>query len=102
MDASLSSGQLHHEDDSIDDSAVDAIEAAEMSVLGDLVSFLYAHMSVLITHHTTTMSYRRSSHHHRFHQVRGSYSKVGRYGRGMCCFNEIVVTYMNISYILDA
>ena len=56
---SLSSGQLqqqrHHEDDSIDDSAVDAIEAAEMSVLGDLVSFLYAHMSVLTTHHTTTM-----------------------------------------------
>ena len=56
---SLSSGQLqqqrHQEDDSIDDSAVDAIEAAEMSVLGDLVSFLYAHMSVLTTHPTTTM-----------------------------------------------
>ena len=59
MDVSLSSGQLqqqrHHEDDSIDDSAVDAIEAAEMSVLGDLVLFLYAHISVLATHHTTTM-----------------------------------------------
>ena len=35
MDANLSTG--HHDDDSIDDIAVDAIESATMHTLGDLI-----------------------------------------------------------------